>query len=98
MAYSASARRDPFKAPVRAAMDAGQSPALDGFKLVGVMSGSTAAMALVEGPDGIGYILKPGDVLGPGRVTEIRGDRVRFALATPGTAQPVHVTLRLEPD
>jgi hypothetical protein len=98
VAYGGSPRRDPFKATVRAAMDAGKGPALDGFKLVGVMSGSTGWKALVEGPDGIGYILKPGDVLGPGRVTEIRGDQVRLALAASRTAQPVEVTLRLETD
>ena len=69
-------------------MDAGKRPALEGFRLVGVVSGATGAMALVEGPDGIGYILRPGDVLGTGRVTEIRGDAVRFALAVPRAAPP----------
>ena len=96
--YGVSPRRDPFRAPLPAAMEAGKGSALDGFKLVGVMSGSTDSMALVEGPDGIGYILKVGDVLGPGRVTEIHGDRMHFALATARTAQAVHVTLRLGTD
>ena len=39
-------------------------------KLAGVV-GAGSLLALVEAPDGIGYILKPGDALGDGRVTGI---------------------------
>ena len=98
VAHGVVPRRDPFKVPVRAPMDAGKAPALEGFRLVGVISGSTGSTALVEGPDGIGYILKPGDVLGTARVREIRRDAVRFALAVPRSAPPVDLTLRLETD
>jgi len=48
-------------------------------KLVGIVQGRPGLMALVEGPDGIGYILKPGDALGNGRVTAIHSCVVTFA-------------------
>ena len=35
----------------------------------------------VEAQDGIGYILKPGDTLGDGRLLEIGADSVVFAVA-----------------
>jgi Tfp pilus assembly protein PilP len=97
IAYDARQRRDPFKPPaVATTSDVRRSPALEGFRLVGVMSGPTGPVALVEGADGIGYIVKPGDVLGEGRVTQITGDAVRFAVATPRAGQPGEVTLRLQ--
>jgi hypothetical protein len=97
IAYDARQRRDPFKPLVTATADVKKAPALlEGFKLVGVMSGPTGLMALVEGADGIGYIVKPGDVVGEGRVTQITGDAVRFAVAAPRPGQPGEVTLRLQ--
>jgi Tfp pilus assembly protein PilP len=97
IAYDARQRRDPFKPPaITTTPDVRRSSALEGFRLVGVMSGPTGPMALVEGADGIGYIVKPGDVLGEGRVTQITGDAVRFAVAAPRTGQPGEVTLRLQ--
>jgi Tfp pilus assembly protein PilP len=94
IAYGAKQRRDPFKPPVSAALEAKKGPALEGFKLVGVMRGSTGSMALVEGADGIGYILKPGDVIGHGRVTQISSDAVRITVTGPRTARPTEITLR----
>ena len=55
-------------------------------KLTGIVRGAGTTLALVEAPDGIGYILKPGDTLGDGRVVEIGADTVIFAVAAkPGS-------------
>ena len=76
--YDPKGRRDPF-VPISLAKD---KPGLSimTFKLAGVIRGRTL-LALVEAPDGLGYILKPGDTLGDGRVTEITQSAVTFAVA-----------------
>jgi Tfp pilus assembly protein PilP len=94
IAYGAKQRRDPFNPPVSTAQEAKKGPALESFKLVGVMRSPAGSMALVEGADGIGYILKPGDVLGHGRVTQISNDAVRLTVTGPRTARPAEITLR----
>jgi Tfp pilus assembly protein PilP len=66
------------------------------FKLVGVISGRNL-LALVEGPGGIGYILKTGDVLGDGRVTDITPTSVTFAVSDDGPRSG-SVTIRLKTD
>jgi len=54
-------------------------------------------LALVEGPDGVGYILKSGDGLGYGRVTGITATTVTFAVAAqPGQATTVTLRLLME--
>ena len=58
-------------------------------KLAGIVGGRGGLMALVEGPDGTGYILKPGDALGDGRVTGITPNSVTFAgMRLVGRAKP----------
>ena len=64
-------------------------------KLVGIVQGRHGALALVEGPDGVGYILKSGDTLGNGRVTGITGTTVTFLVAEQPGQGPTTVTLRL---
>ncbi|HXJ84240.1 MAG TPA: hypothetical protein VMS64_36840 [Candidatus Methylomirabilis sp.] len=94
LTYEAKGRRDPF-APVELSKD---QPGLDvsAFKLVGIISGQQL-MALVETTAGLGYILRPGDTLGNGQVTDISADSVTIALS--GSGQPARrgtaVTLRL---
>ena len=46
-------------------------------------------------PDGIGYILKPGDTLGDGRVTEITQSTVTFAVTARAGQPATTATLRL---
>ena len=58
----------------------GKGLTIGSAKLVGIISGPQP-LALVETPEGIGYILKAGDTLGDGRVTEIGADSVSFAVA-----------------
>jgi Tfp pilus assembly protein PilP len=67
------------------------------FKLTGVI-GSRTPLALVEASDGIGYILKPGDTLGDGRVTEITQSTVTFAVAAKSGQAATTTTLRLAQD
>ena len=95
IAYDAKGRRDPFT-PVSLA---GESKGINvtAAKLVGIVRAPQGNLALVEGPDGVGYILKNGDGLGNGRVTGITATSVTFAVAAqPG--QATTVTLRLVMD
>jgi Tfp pilus assembly protein PilP len=93
LAYDAKSRRDPFS-PVSLAAEA-KGINVTAAKLVGIVQGRQATLALVEGPDGVGYILKSGDALGNGRVTGITGTSVTFAVAAQPGRGPTTVTLRL---
>jgi hypothetical protein len=90
--YDAKGRRDPF-APVHVVA---QKTGLDvgAAKLVGVIQGDKL-LALVETPDGLGYILKPGDMLGNGRVTDVSAGSVTFGVAGRAGEKDANVTLRL---
>ena len=96
LAYDAKGRRDPF-APVSLAKGKASALTVTAVKLVGVIKGR-ALLALVEAPDGLGYILKPGDVLGDGRVTDVTQNSVTFAIAAKAGQQATAVTLRLAAD
>jgi hypothetical protein len=93
LAYDARGRRDPF-APV--ALPSGSTGInIAAAKLVGIVRSPSSAFALVEGPDGVGYILRNGDALGNGRVTNITNSTVTFAVAAQPGQGPSTVTLRL---
>lgn len=97
ISYAARQRRDPFTPPPAPVAEAKGASAFDAFKVVGVISGPTGLMALVERADGLGFILRPGSVLEDGRVTRITRDEVRIAVAAPRPGQdPVEVTLRFQ--
>jgi hypothetical protein len=93
--YEAKARRDPFAPLVIAS--GGKGLTIGSAKLVGIIAGPQP-LALVETAEGIGYILKSGDTLGDGRVTEIGADSVSFAVAPKPGEQGGIVTLRLRTD
>jgi type IV pilus assembly protein PilP len=93
MAYEAKSRRDPF-APISLAMES-KGINVTASRLVGVLQGRQGPLALVEGPDGVGYILKNGDALGNGRVTGITGTTVTFAVSAQPGQGPTTVTLRM---
>jgi Tfp pilus assembly protein PilP len=64
-------------------------------KLTGIVRSARTTLALVEAQDGVGYILRPGDTLGDGRLLEIGADTAVFAVsATPGS-QSNRVVLKL---
>ena len=95
LAYEARGRRDPF-APVQVATEkAGLE--VGAVKLVGIISGITP-LALAETPDGLGYILKQGDVLGNGRVTEVTANSVTFAISGRAAQRETSLTLRIGRD
>jgi Tfp pilus assembly protein PilP len=64
-------------------------------KLTGIVRGARTTLALVEAQDGVGYILKPGDTLGDGRLVEIGADAVVFVVSSRPGAQSNRVVLKL---
>jgi Tfp pilus assembly protein PilP len=90
--YEAKGRRDPFQA-VETTQSEPTPPALAAARLKGILR-SSAPRALIETPDGLGYILKVGDTLAEGRLIEISADRVVFSVET--RRGPAHrIVLRL---
>jgi hypothetical protein len=91
--YEPKGRRDPF-----VALDVTGGPKgleVATTKLTGIVRGARTTLALVETQDGIGYILKPGDTLGDGRLVDIGADNVTFSVpAKPGSPNN-RVVLRL---
>lgn len=96
LAYDGKNRRDPFSPIALLAEAKGFNVA--GAKLVGVVRGRRDTLALVEGADGVGYILKSGEILGNGRVTGITATTVTFAVPAQSGQGPTMVTLRLALD
>ncbi|OGK80751.1 MAG: hypothetical protein A2X52_04515 [Candidatus Rokubacteria bacterium GWC2_70_16] len=94
--YEVKQRRDPFSPVV--VSQGGKGLQVGSVKLVGIIQGRQSPLALVEAPDGIGYILKPSDTLGDGRVTQIGPDSVTFAVPGAPGQKPGSVTLRLRTD
>jgi hypothetical protein len=91
--YEAKGRRDPF-----VPLDVTGGPKgleVATTKLTGIVRGARTTLALVEAQDGIGYILKPGDTLGDGRLVEIGADAVVFAVAAKPGSQTNRVVLKL---
>jgi hypothetical protein len=84
MVYDPKGRRDPFVPQDVTGGARGLQVATT--KLTGIVRSARATLALVETQDGIGYILKPGDILGDGRLLEIGADNVVFVVsASPGS-------------
>ena len=93
LAYDAKSRRDPFVPISLTAEPKGLN--VTAARLVGIIQGRQGPLALVEAADGVGYILRSGDVLGNGRVTGITGTTVTFAVSARPNQGPTMVTLRL---
>ena len=93
--YESKGRRDPFR-PVQVAKE---TPGLEvsTVKLVGIIKGHRL-LALVEAQNGLGYIVKPGDVLGNGHVTDVTTDSVTFAVIANSDPRESSLTLRLARD
>ena len=92
-AYEAKGRRDPFVALDLTGGPKGLEVATT--KLTGIVRSARTTLALVEAQDGIGYILKPGDTLGDGRLLEIGADSVVFTVAAKPGSQSNRVVLKL---
>ncbi|PWU20840.1 MAG: hypothetical protein C5B48_11990 [Candidatus Rokuibacteriota bacterium] len=90
--YEAKGRRDPFAPVVTSKEETGLD--VSTTKLVGVIQGHQL-LALVESLDGHGYILKTGDVLGNGRITDVTLNSITFAVVAPASQRDTSLTLRL---
>jgi hypothetical protein len=92
-AYEPKGRRDPFVALDLTGGPKGLEVATT--KLTGIVRGAKTTLALVETQDGIGYILKPGDTLGDGRLLEIGADNVTFSVPPKPGSPTNRVVLKL---
>jgi hypothetical protein len=91
--YEIKGRRDPFE--TLDPKDGLVASSLGAARLTGIVRSSSATLALVETPEGLGYILRPGDTLGEGRLLEIGSDSVVFQM-TPKPGVPSNrVVLKL---
>ena len=91
--YEDKGRRDPFTEVSLTTISGGLSVVTT--KLTGIVRGARSTLALVETQEGIGYILKPGDTLGDGRLMEIGADNVVFAVGPKSGSPAQRVVLRL---
>ena len=94
--YERKGRRDPFE-PVQAIQSGMTSPTIAAAQLKGILRGRTPRV-LVETPDGLGYLLAVGDMLGEGRLIEIRVDSVVFSVPARSGSTTDRVVLRLPED
>ena len=91
--YEAHGRRDPFE--IYQVRGGSEGLTVASTRLTGIVRNSGSALALVEAPDGIGYILRPGDTLGDGRLMDIGLDNVVFAVVAKPGAPTTRVVLKL---
>ncbi len=91
--YDPKGRRDPFLPPDLTGGAKGLE--VSTTKLTGIVRSARTTLALVETQDGIGYILKPGDTLGDGRLMEIAVDSVVFAVPLKPGSPSNRVVLKL---
>ena len=94
--YEPKGTRDPF-IPLEAT-GGPKGLTVASTRLTGIVWDQAGALALLEGADGIGYILRPGDTLGDGRLLEIGADNAVFSVAPRPGAPPTRLTLRLKTD
>jgi hypothetical protein len=96
LTYEAKGRRDPF-VPVQLPKEQTGGLDVSTLKLVGIISGRQL-LALVEAPNGLGYVLKPGDGLGNGHLTEIGAESITFAVGGRQSPRESSLTLKLRRD
>jgi len=96
--YERKGRRDPFQPiEIEIVQDVEIKLALASARLTGIVRGS-ATLALVEMPDGMGYIMQPGDTLAEGRLIEIGTDNVVFSVPSRKGSTAGRLFLRLPSD
>lgn len=94
--YETKGRRDPFE--VLETREGAGGTNVSSAKLAGIVRSAEGPLALIETPDGLGYILRPGDTLGDGRLVEVRPDSVVFSVATRHGGTTNRVVLKLPGD
>ena len=91
--YEIKGRRDPFESlEIR---EGATGSTVASAKLTGIVRSARSVLALVETSEGIGYILKPGDSLGDGRLLEIGSDSVVFQVTPKPGAPTNRIVLKL---
>jgi Tfp pilus assembly protein PilP len=95
-AYDAKGRRDPFQ--TLDVVEGTSRPVATSAKLTGIVKTAGMPWALVETPDGVGYILRVGDSLGDSRVMEIGPDTVVFGVPGQPGSGVNRVVLKLSGD
>ena len=90
--YEIKGRRDPFET---LEVKEGAGSIMTSARLTGIVRSARATLALVETPEGLGYILKPGDTLGDGRLLEIGSDSVVFQVPPKPGSPTNRVVLKL---
>jgi hypothetical protein len=92
--YDRKGRRDPFVPIELVRQPEIKPPVVASARLKGIVRGMPPR-ALLETPDGIGYILKAGDILADGRLIEIGPDKVVFSVPPRRGTAPERIVLRL---
>ena len=89
--YEAKGRRDPFRPLIKPRVETAKARPKTGLaaldvkelKLAGIMWGGRGYYALVEAPNGAGYVVRPNDTVGEdARVAKITSDAVMFEVRT----------------
>jgi hypothetical protein len=92
--YEPGGRRDPFELPD--AVEGSVGTTVASAKLTGIVrTGSGRVLVLIETPDGLGYILQPGDAFGDGRLVEVGQGTVVFTVVSRHAPTNHRVVLRL---
>jgi len=108
-AYEAKGRRDPFRPLIRPRVETARTRPKTGLaaldvkelKLAGIIWGGRGYFALVEAPNGAGYVVRMNDIIGEdARVAKITSDAVMFEVQTgpvpQSQARQVELRLRKE--
>lgn len=89
--YEAKGRRDPFRPLIKPRVETAKARPKTGLaaldvkelKLAGIIWGGRGFFALVEAPNGAGYVVRPNDIVGEdARVAKISSDAVVFEVRT----------------
>jgi Tfp pilus assembly protein PilP len=89
--YETKGRRDPFRPLIKPRVETARARPKTGLaaldvkelKLAGIVWGGKGYYALVEAPNGAGYVVRPNDVVGEdARVAKITSDGVTFEVRT----------------
>jgi hypothetical protein len=92
--YEGGGRRDPFELPD--AVEGSMGTTVSSAKLTGIVrTAAGRVLVLIETPDGLGFILQPGDVFGDGRLIEVGQGTVVFNVVSRHEAANQRVVLRL---